>query len=251
GKSEAEKRLATMHKQVTNEETFTMQLKSLGMTEDQLRKRLTDAATAETVLMSKVSVSDADIKKFYDDNPTKFQQPEKVKAAHVLISTGNPHSTTPMSDSEKQAKLKIAQNVLKRAKANEDFAKLAKEFSDDPGSKDNGGEYTFARGEMVPEFEAAAFSLQTNQISDIVTTQYGYHIIKLLEKFPAKKLELAEVKPDIKAYLEQSAVQKMLPDYYATLKKDAKVEILDNDLKALEEAQVDLPPASIPPTSTK
>jgi len=152
-----------------------------------------------------------------------------------LIATGDPRSTVPMTDDEKKAKRKIAEEVLKKAKAGEDFAKLAKQYSDDPGSKDKGGEYTFGRGEMVKEFENAAFALKTNEISDIVTTVFGYHIIKLDESFPAKKHELAEVKPDIKAYLECVQMEKMLPAYYEQLKKDAKVEILDADLKALED----------------
>lgn len=243
GKAEGEKSLATMHKQVTNDEMFAMQLKSMGITEEQLRTRLTEAGTAQAVLRSKISVADAEIKKFYDENPTKFQMPEKVRAAHILVATGDPRGATPMPAAEKQEKMKLAQSLLKRARANEDFAKLAKEYSDDPGSKDKGGEYTFTRGEMIPEFESAAFSLQTNQISDIVTTVYGYHIIKLLEKFPPKKLEFAEVKSDIKDYLDQKAIHDMLPEYYASLKKEAKVEILDADLKALEDAPVTLAPA--------
>src|SRR5437763_13727165 len=110
-----------------------------------------------------------------------------VRASHILIATSDPATGTEMSESEKKAKRKIADDLLKRAKAGEDFAKLAKENSEDPGSKDKGGEYTFPRGQMMPEFEAAAFSLNTNQVSDVVTTPYGFHIIKLYEKIPAHK----------------------------------------------------------------
>ena len=98
-----------------------------------------------------------------------------------------------MTEEQKAAKRKEMEGLLKRARAGEDFAKLAKEYSEDPGSKDKGGEYTFPRGQMVPEFEAAAFSLNTNQVSDIVTTRFGYHIIKLSEKIPAQKVEFAKV----------------------------------------------------------
>ena len=126
--------------------------------------------------------------------------------------------------------------MLKRAKAGEDFAKLAKEYSEDPGSKDKGGEYTFPRGQMVPEFEAAAFSLGTNQISDIVTTQFGYHIIKTYEKIPAKKVEFDEAKNDIKEYLSGQTVQKQLPEYLEKLEKDANVQILDEKLKPAPKA---------------
>ena len=139
----------------------------------------------------------------------------------------------------------------KRAKDGEDFAKLAKEFSEDPGSKDKGGEYKFPRGQMVAEFEAAAFSMKTNQISDIVTTQFGYHIIKLSEKIPAQKVELAKVSQDIKDYLKGQAVQKELPKYMEKLKKEADVQILDEKLKPVPPALGGVlpgqPPVVVPP----
>src|SRR4029077_13997828 len=127
-------------------------------------------------------------KKFYDENPAKFEQPETVRASHILLSTKDSSTNTELTDDKKAAKKKQAEDLVKRARAGEDFAKLAKEFSDDPGSKDKGGEYTFPRGQMVPEFEAAAFAMKTNQISDVVTTQFGYHIIKLIDKTPAHKI---------------------------------------------------------------
>src|SRR5204862_2270235 len=92
-----------------------------------------------------------------------------------------------------------------------------------------------------PEFEAAAFSLNTNQISDIVTTQFGYHIIKLSEKIPAKKMEFAKVAPDIKEGLKQQAMQKLIPDYMDKLKKENNVEILDEKLKKEAVASPTLP----------
>ena len=109
----------------------------------------------------------------------------------------------------------------------EDFSALVKQYSDDPASKDKGGEYTFPRGKMVPEFEAAAFTLKTNQISDLVESRYGYHIIKLLEKFPASKVSLAEASPHIREYLVSVAVKNGLPAYMAKLKAAADVKILD------------------------
>lgn len=239
GKKEGDKRMETIRSRAPSEELLARQLKSLNMTVEELHKRLIEEATAEAVLRRQVNVSDDAVKKFYDDNPSKFEEPEKVRAAHILIATGDPRQNTTLSDDEKKAKRKLAEDLLKRAKAGEDFAKLAKENSDDPGSKDNGGEYTFPRGQMVKEFEAAAFSLQTNQISDIVTTAFGYHIIKLLEKFPAKKHEFTEVKGDIKRYLETMEMEKILPDFYAKCKKEADVKILDPQLEALENAPVE------------
>jgi parvulin-like peptidyl-prolyl isomerase len=184
----------------------------------------------------KVSVSDDEVKKFYDENPSRFEQAEQVRASHVLIGTRDQATGGDLTDDEKKAKRKLADDIRKRAAAGEDFAKLAKEFSDDPGSKDNGGEYTFGRGKMVPEFEAAAFSLNTNQVSDVVTTQFGYHIIKLSEKIPAKMISLTEVADDLKEGLKSQELQKQLreTDLLEKLQQDANVEILDEKLKKIE-----------------
>ena len=121
--------------------------------------------------------------------------------------------------------------MLKRARAGEDFAKLAEQYSDDIVSKDRGGEYTFTHGQMVPEVETAAFALKTNEISDIVVSAYGYHIIKLYEQIPAHYLKFAEAAPQIRIALTENAIQKQFPDYIAKLRKDAKVEILDPKLR--------------------
>ena len=242
----ADKRLESIKKSSPSEEILATRLKSINMTVESLRARFVEESTAEEVLRGKVKVTDADVKKFYDDNPSKFEEPEMVRASHILISTGDPQASPGMPESEKKAKRKIADGLLARANKGEDFAKLAKEYSDDPGSKDKGGEYTFPRGQMAPEFEAAAFSLKTNQISDIVTTKFGYHIIKLNEKIPANKIELSKASPRVREYLEGVEIQKIVPEFYAKLKKEANVEILDPQLKALEAAGDQ--PAKLAPT---
>jgi parvulin-like peptidyl-prolyl isomerase len=151
--------------------------------------------------------------------------------------TADPRSGTPLSDDAKKAKRKLADDLLKRAKGGEDFSKLAREYSEDSQAKVNGGETTFARTGAPLEFAAAAFSLKTNQISDVVTTAIGYHIIKLTEKIPPRKEELTpKLSGDIKDYLQRQAIEKKARDYYNTLRKEAKVEILDPQLKKLVEA---------------
>src|SRR5208283_4243709 len=131
---------------------------------------------------------------------------------------------------KKMEKEKLANEIRDRVLKGEDFATMAKTYSDDPGSKDKGGEYTFPRGQMVPEFEAAAFSLKTNQISELVETQYGYHIIKLLEKFPSSKIALAEATPRIHDFLLKQALNDELPAYTAKLKAAADVKLVENSL---------------------
>jgi peptidyl-prolyl cis-trans isomerase C len=225
---------------------LNQQLRIQDLTRQQWEQQSIERATIPIVLERelKITVSDDQARKFYDENPAKFEQPEMVRAAHILISTrstdpdaaqaGGRPGMAELSDAQKAAKKKLADDVLKRARAGEDFAKLAKQYSEDPGSKDNGGEYTFPRGQMLPEFEAAAFSLGTNQISDIVTTTYGYHIIKLYEKMPAKKLDFEKEATGIKEYLGQREIQKQYPQFIQKLRKDADVQILDEHLKAVE-----------------
>jgi peptidyl-prolyl cis-trans isomerase C len=254
GRETCAKRLDAIKARAGSEEALNRQLKSVGTTPEELKTKMTEESTAQVVLERelKINVSDADVKKFYDDNPSKFEQPEMVRASHILLSIKDPDTNKDMSEDQKAAKRKKAEDLLKRARAGEDFAKLAKENSEDPGSKDKGGEYQFARGQMVPEFETAAFTLKTNEVSDIVTTQYGYHIIKLSEKIPAKKVELAKVAPEVKDYLKQQEMQKHqqdLQDYLEKLKKDSKVEILDENLKHKETAAIDAP-QFIPPASS-
>jgi peptidyl-prolyl cis-trans isomerase C len=182
----------------------------------------------EREVKSKITITDEAAKKFYDENPAEFEQPESVRAAHILISTVNNETQQPVSAEVKKEKEQLAKKLKERAEKGEDFAKLAKEFSEDPGSKDKGGEYKFSKGKMVPEFETAAFSLKTNQISDIVETRFGFHIIKTLEKFPAEKLDFAKVLPDLKEGLTQQEAQKQIPAYFEKIKKEANVELIGN-----------------------
>jgi peptidyl-prolyl cis-trans isomerase C len=250
GKTQAATKFEEAKTKVGSEENLNRRLKAEGLTKEELLSKWTEAATAEAVAKRdlKVNITDEDVKKFYDDNPSKFEQPESVRASHILLGTKDLNTGTELTEDKKTAKRKLAEDLLKRARAGEDFAKLAKEYSEDPGSKDTGGEYTFPRGKMVPEFEAAAFSLNTNQVSDIVTTQFGYHIIKLSEKIPAKKVEFAKVSSEIKDYLTQQAMQKQVPDYMAKLKKEASVEYLDEKLKPKEMPDSQALPAGHPTT---
>jgi len=264
GKELAEQRLTEIKMRAGGtDEDLERQLKPLGLTRAEFVSKVTEEAIAETVLKRelKVEITPEQIKEFYESNRSKFEQPEMVRAAHILFGTRDLATNLELSDAQKAAKRKLAEDVLKRARAGEDFAKLAKEYSEDPGSKDKGGEYTFPRGQMVPEFESAAFSMSTNQISDIVTTTFGYHIIKLYEKIPARTAGLDDEvtfgpgyviikrywtgSPDavktsmklsqvIRQKLEADDQQKQIPDFMDRLVKEGKVEILDENLKPIE-----------------
>ena len=170
----------------------------------------------------------AQIDQLRKTNLARLQLPERVHVIHLLRSTRKPDSDEPLPDDKVQLKRQEIDKLLARARRGEDFAKLVKDFSEDRGVKETSGEYTFSREDpFVPEFKAAAFSLATNQISDVVTTTFGYHIIKVLEKIPAKKLEFAKVSGDIKEALGQQEVQRIMPSHFEKLKAEADVQILE------------------------
>lgn len=165
-------------------------------------------------------------------NLARLELPERVRVVHLLRTTLNRQTEQPLPEDQKQLKRQEIDKLLARARRGEDFAKLVQEFSEDRGLKETGGEYTFSRDDQfVPEFKSAAFSLQPQQISDVVTTMFGYHIIKLLEKIPPRKVEYEKVSTDIKEALAQQELQKTLPAHFDKLKADAGIQILDERYK--------------------
>ena len=258
GKKKADAQVAALLTRAGSQEIFERQLKAVGMTTDELRTKIGQEATATATLTRElgITVTDAEVKQYYDTHPADFEQPETAHAQHILLLTINSATRAPLSDEQVKAKRAQIDDILKKVKAGEDFSKLATQYSEDPGSKEKGGELPpFSHGDMVPEFEAAAFALKTNAISDVITTAYGYHIIKLLGKTPAKKLALTDKVPltdltiadKIKDFLTQQKTQKLAPVYLEGLKKTADIEILDADLKAAIAA---LPAATNAPAET-
>jgi peptidyl-prolyl cis-trans isomerase C len=249
GSEEAKKRYGMILERAGSEENLATQLKSVGMTADELNRKMTEEATAEAVVVRelKAEATDADVQKYYEEFPARFEQPEMVHVSHILLATVDLQTQSPLPEEKKQAKRKLADDLVKRARAGEDFAKLVREFSEDSASLPKNGEYTFPRASadprraMVPEFEAAAFALGSNEVSEVVTTQYGYHIIKLKEKKPARKIGLDEtiegvkVNEQVRDLLKRQNLEKVLPAYVAKLQQDAKVEVLDEKLKAAGE----------------
>ncbi|NLK41936.1 MAG: hypothetical protein GX298_07765 [Planctomycetes bacterium] len=213
-------------------EDIEAEIARFGMTMDDLRGQVRRQLQIDALIdseMKKEEITEEEIKTFYEENPQYFESPEQVRVAHVLILTQG------KSDEEKAEAKKKIEEVLKKAKAGEDFAALAKEYSEDPGSKDNGGEYTFPRGQMVPEFEEVAFTLKEGQISDIVETQYGYHVIKKLEHLEAKKQTLDEVKDQIKDFLTRQKRNQFWQEYLKKMREGAKIEFSEAEEKLREE----------------
>ena len=154
------------------------------------------------VVMQDVTISEADLKEYYTQNKERLGVPEQVRARHILFKV-DPAS----SEAEKNKTQARAEAVLKRVKAGEDFARLAAAHSDDAGSKAKGGDLGyFSPGKMVPDFEALAFYTNPGEISDIVETKYGYHIIKVEDHIEARERSFDEMKDYIKEKLHQQLV---------------------------------------------
>ncbi|MDD2338017.1 MAG: peptidylprolyl isomerase [Geobacteraceae bacterium] len=206
-------------------EAYEKALKASGLSEKDLeefaRKEIYINNLIEKDIASKISISDDQAKKFYDNNSDKFKQPETVHASHILIGVD------PKSTAEEKSKAKEkAEALLKRAKAGEDFAALAKTNSTCPSAPQGGDLGSFSKGQMVPTFEAAAFSLKPGEISDVVETQFGYHIIKVIDKKPAGTVPFSDVKTEIVNYLKIQKIQQSISELVEKLRKVANVEII-------------------------
>ncbi len=213
--------------------TFNDALKSAGMTVEQLTSSIKDQLTYQA-LYDKVApapkVTDAQIQTYYDANKATFQKAAQAQLSHILISV------TATATPEQAAKAKAtAESVLKQLQGGADFATLAKKYSEDPGSKDAGGDLGWSTTDSyVAEFKAAADKLKKGQMSGLVKTSFGYHIILKVDEKPAARQTLEEVKDTISQSIVQEERGKTFNAYLDKLKKAAKIEILDKTLAAVK-----------------
>jgi peptidyl-prolyl cis-trans isomerase D len=162
----------------------------------------------------KTTISPADVQQFYETNRQQYSSPEQVRASHILLKTEGKDEATVR---------KQAEEILKQVKAGGDFAELAKKHSEDEGSKASGGDLDyFGRGRMVPEFENAAFSMKPGEISDLVKTQFGFHIIKVIDKKPATTRSIDEMRAQIADQLRWQRAQQRVAEQAGTL--DQKID---------------------------
>ena len=152
-----------------------------------------------------IQISDAQVESYYNSHKDQYRTPDRVQARHILIKTTG-------KSKEETAQLKTkADDLLKQIKGGGDFAKLAEKNSEDPGSASKGGDLGWiVRGQMVKNFEDTVFSLKPKDISDVITTEYGFHIIQVMDKEPARLRTLAEVKPEIVGTLRNQSVFDMM-----------------------------------------
>jgi len=222
---EVDQQMQQIRGQFKTEEEFTKALAGRGMTPERLRSDMNKETSIKTMMDAEVAnvppVTDAEIREFYEKNPDKFKQPEGVRASHILIPVPQGGDEA----AKKAAKTK-AQSLLKQVKGGGDFAKLAKENSSDGSAQQGGDLGFFTRGQMVPPFEQAAFSLKPGQVSDVVETQFGYHIIKVTDKKDASTVPLEQVTDKVREFLTGQRKQERGTAFINTLKGKSKIEVL-------------------------
>jgi len=218
-------RLAEVKKQFPSEDEFKKALGSRGMSLDDLRKEtrseLAVSKMVESVVAPQIKIEESEVKDFYDKNPDQFQQPESYRASHILIrvDAGAP-------DAQKKEARAKAEGLLTQVQAGGDFAQLAKDNSQD-GSASNGGDLNyFRKGQMVEPFQKAVEALKVGEVSGVVETQFGYHIIKLTDRKPARTVTLAEAGPRIGQFLTMRAQQQKAGEFLQQLRSKSKIEIL-------------------------
>lgn len=224
---EAARKLGEIEKQLGAEQ-FAAELKKSGLTRDQILEQIGTGMTIDKWVTEKViptiPADDAAAEKYYKENPEQFAAPEQVQASHILIKI------EPGSDAAVKAKAQAkADDVLVRLKKGgegNDFATLAKANSDCPSKKEGGDLGFFPRGQMIKAFEDTAFTLKPGEISGVVETQFGYHIIKGGEHKTAQTVALAEVKEQIKEQLRKERVSEAMEKVVSDLRQEAKVDVV-------------------------
>jgi len=222
---EIDQKVQDVRGQFPTQEAFDKALKDRGMTVDSLKSDARTDLSVNKVMENAVAnvpgPTDAEAKDFYDKNPEKFKQDEQVRASHILVRVD------PNADAKAKAKAKAEIDaVLKELKAGGDFAKLAQQHSQDGSAAQGGDLGFFPKGQMVPEFDKVAFSLPVGQLSGIVTTQFGYHILKVTDKKAPRTVPYEEAQAQIKQFLEQDKKQKAADAFVEGLKKKSKIDIL-------------------------
>jgi peptidyl-prolyl cis-trans isomerase C len=224
--AEVEARVGEIRKPFPSDDVFMQMLEERKLTLEQLRSDMRqDLAVAKLIqdeIAAKIAVKPEQTADFYAKNPDQFKQQERVRASHILISA--PQKADDAAKAEARAK---AEQVLKDVKAGQDFAALAKQHSQDPGSAQNGGDLGFfQQGQMVGPFNDAAFSLPAGATSDLVETQFGFHIIRVIEKQPARTIPLDDVRPQVEQYLEQMNRRQQTDAFVGALRAKGMIEIL-------------------------
>ncbi len=215
--------IQTVTAQFPSPEMFQEQLTTMGISPEQLRSDIREHLKVKGVYARAIAglqpVTQKEIEAFYKENAETFKVPEQVRASHILFRVEQDASAE-TRDMKKQELEKVRARIVDGAS----FAEIAKEVSDCP-SKEQGGDLgLFERGRMVKEFDDAAFSLAPGEISPVVETQFGYHIIKVAEHNKPRAVELQEVQQEISAHLQNSREEAAFESFLQNLRQGAQIE---------------------------
>jgi peptidyl-prolyl cis-trans isomerase C len=220
---EVEKQFSAVRNRYPTKEKFIEAIAKIDLTEVELRKKISKVFAinlfVNTQIVDKITVTEKEAKSYYDSHRDIFKQPAQVKASLILIKRDLYPDKEKTAAAEK--KIKIIQEKLE---AGEDFAELAKQYSEDPSSVNGGDLGYFSRGQTMKSIEDIAFALKPNTVSDAVQTPIGLQIIKVFDKKPEKNPSYEEVKDRIIVQVRKEKIQKELSEYVSELKGAAKIE---------------------------
>ncbi len=217
-----ENEISKITEQFENPEQFHRQLEDLGLTEEEMRRDIEQNLRVETLLESKlpaVTVTPGDVKTFYRENSANFDVPEQIRVRHILFKI-DPDADKDTKDKKHQELEGLRNKIIGGA----DFAELARQYSDCP-TREQGGDLGFIeRGKMVKPFEKTAFSLETGKVSEIVETQFGLHLIEVVEKKDGRRIPLEEVENKISEHLKSLQKADAFKKYLEALRSSAEIK---------------------------
>jgi peptidyl-prolyl cis-trans isomerase C len=221
--SDVDTELENVRKRVGSPENLKKALEAQGMKESDLKEKIRQSLLVKGLIdrdiVSKVTVTSQDAKTYYDSHPDEFKVPERVRARHIIILV--PEKSPAKEKEEALAKIKEAQKLVNKG---DDFAEVARKFSQDGAAQKGGDLGYFSQGQMVPEFEKVAFSLKPGKVSSIVETKFGYHLIKVEDHQKAGTQGFPEAEKRLMDVLKNQKTQKELQAYVKDLTAKAKIE---------------------------
>lgn len=224
--ADVDAQVAAMRARFPSETEFDAALSQRGFDRERLRREIAESLTVQKwvteTVMPTLTVSETEAREFYALNEARMVEPERVRARHILIRV-DPQGTL----EQKQAQKQKTDALRARIAGGEDFAKVATEASEDPGSGPRGGELGWiVRGQTVPAFEKVAFELEPGKLSDLVETRFGFHLIEVLEKKAEGRIAFEQARARIEEMLRQRKLEAAVREKLNDLGAKAKVEIL-------------------------
>lgn len=217
---QVQEKITPLKEQFPSEEEYDDFLAQLMLSEEEVAYIL---SLQEQVTKDVPVVPEAEVKNYYDENIEQFEQPEQVQVRHILFLVGEGDQGTPVKHTEAEAR-QMAVEAIAQLKQGKDFAELAREKSEDSGTKNDGGLFTFSEGEAVKEFADAANALSPGAYTQTpVKTEYGYHVIKMENKIPAGKYSFDEVKQQLTYQLSEKAKETKFSEYMQEVRNKATI----------------------------